>query len=301
MAVVPGIDDLEALALLVSVVELGSLSQAGARHGVSQPAASMRLARLEAKLGLRLVERSTSGCTPTPAGAAMVEWSREILAHAERMGRAVQALKASNASVSIAASLTIAEQLLPGWLAVLHAQRPDARLRVTVANSAAVVDLVRDGKVELGFVETTEEIHGLQTRVIAHDRLVVVAPSDHPWRRRRSPLLARHLAETPLVLREEGSGTRITLERAMAGAGLHLAEPVLELASTAAVRNAVAAGVAPTVMSELAVVDDVAAGRLCIVDVEGLDLTRPLTAVWRGTAPTVLSWLERAAAAAAST
>ena len=296
MAIVPGIDDLESLALLVSVVELGSLSQAGARHGVSQPAASTRLARLEAKLGLRLVERSTSGCTPTPAGAAVVEWSREILGHAERMGRAVQALRGSTAAVRVAASLTVAEQLLPGWLAVLHSQRPESRVRVTVANSSAVVGLVRDGDVTLGFVETTDTIHGLHTRVIAHDHLVVVAPSGHPWRRRRTPLLAHHLAETPLVLREQGSGTRVTLERALAAAGLVIAEPVLELASTAAVRNAVAAGVAPTVMSVLAVVDDVAAGRLVIVPTTGIDLARPLTAVWRGNPPAVLSWLERAAA-----
>src|SRR5688572_22049860 len=155
MTLVAGVEDLDALALLVSVVELGSLSQAGARHGVSQPAASSRLARLEAKLGLRLVVRSTTGCVPTPEGAAVVEWSREMLATAERMGRAVLALKGSTGAVSIAASLTIAEQLLPGWLAVLHADRPALKVRVTVANSAAVVALVRDGDVALGFVETT--------------------------------------------------------------------------------------------------------------------------------------------------
>ncbi|MCU1368344.1 MAG: LysR-family transcriptional regulator [Ilumatobacteraceae bacterium] len=297
MAVTPGLDDLDALALLVSVVELGSLSQAGARHGVSQPAASMRIARLESRLGLLLVERSTTGCTPTPAGAAMVEWSRDILAHAERMGRAVQSLKDSTAGMSMAASLTIAEQLLPGWLAVVHARHPQTRIKVSVANSAAVIDMVRNGHVGLGFVETPEAIHGLHTRVVAHDRLVVVVSPDHPWRRRRSMLLPRHLAETPLVLREEGSGTRVTLERALARVGLRMVEPVLELASTAAVRNAVAAGVAPTVMSELAVSDDVATGRLATVAVDGLDLARPLTALWRGAAPAVLSLLEQAAAA----
>lgn len=298
MALAPGVDDLNSLALLISVVELGSLSQAGARHGVSQPAASTRLARLEGKLGLRLVERTTTGCTPTPAGSAVVEWSREILAHAERMGRAVQALKEPRATVSIAASLTIAEQLLPGWLAVLHAQRPEVKIHVAVANSRAVVGLVRDGMVGLGFVETTDEIHGLHTREILRDRLVVVVSPQHPWRRRRSPLQARQLAESALVLREPGSGTRDTLERAIGQAGFALADPVLELASTAAVRNAVAAGVGATVMSELAVVDDVASGRLIIVPTVGLDLGRPLAAVWRGSQPAVLSWLEQVAAPA---
>jgi DNA-binding transcriptional LysR family regulator len=298
MTLAPGVADLDSLSLLISVVELGSLSQAGARHGVSQPAASTRLARLERRLGLRLVERTTTGCTPTPAGAAVVEWSREIIALAERMGRAVQALQESGAAVSIAASLTIAEQLLPEWLAVLHAQRPGLKIRVTVANSRTVVGLVRDGAVGLGFVETTDDIHGLNTCEIRRDRLVVVASPQHPWRRRRSPLQAHQLAESALVLREPGSGTRDTLERAIARAGLTLAEPVLELASTAAVRNAVAAGVGATVMSELAVADDVATGRMIIVPTVGLDLGRPLTAVWRGSRPAVLSWLERAAAPA---
>ena len=299
MALAPGVEDLDSLALLISVVELGSLSQAGARHGVSQPAASTRLARLERRLGLRLVDRTTAGCTPTPAGAAVVEWSREMLGHAERMGRAVQALKESGAAVTIAASLTIAEQLLPSWLAALHTQRPEAKIRVTVANSRTVVGLVRDGVAGLGFVETTDEIHGLHTRELLRDRLVVVAPPQHPWRRRRSPLQAHQLAETPLVLREPGSGTRDTLERAIARAGLVLAEPILELASTAAVRNAVAAGVGATVMSELAVADDVATGRMVVVPTVGLDLGRPLTAVWKGSPPAVLNWLERAAVAEA--
>jgi DNA-binding transcriptional LysR family regulator len=164
-----------------------------------------------------------------------------------------------------------------------------------VANSAAVVSLVRDGEVALGFVETTEVLHGLQTRVVGHDVLVVVVAPGHPWQRRRAPLRPSHLAERPMILRERGSGTRITLERAMAAQGLTLAEPVLELASTAAVRNAVAAGVAPTVMSGLAVLDDVAAGRLAVVSTAGIDLARPLTAVWKGGQPAVLNWLQRAA------
>ncbi|MGE0304369.1 MAG: LysR family transcriptional regulator [Acidimicrobiia bacterium] len=101
-----GLGDLRALALLVSVVELGSLFQAAALHGVSQPAASARLDRLESRLGLRLVVRSTRGCVPTPDGAAVVEWSREILALADRTGRAVGTLREVGGAVPIAASLT---------------------------------------------------------------------------------------------------------------------------------------------------------------------------------------------------
>jgi DNA-binding transcriptional LysR family regulator len=293
MALIPGVEDLDALALFVSVVELGSLSQAGARHGVSQPAASTRLARLERRMGLQLLDRSTAGCTPTPAGAAVVEWSRELLAAAEHMGRALDTLRGSPDGVSIAASLTIAEHLLPSWLAVLHTDRPSTKVKVTVANSATVIELVRHGTVSLGFVETTEPTAGLKRRIVARDCLAVVVTARHPWSRRRTPLQPRQLADTAMVLREPGSGTRATLTSALDRLGLVLADPVLELASTAAVRNAVAAGVAPTVISELAIVDDVRAGRLVTIPVNGLDLTRPLVAIWRGSPPPVLRWLGR--------
>ena len=75
------------------------------------------------------------------------------------------------------------------------------------------------------------------------------------------------LADTPLVLHAPGSGKRATLEMAITVTGWAACEPLLELALTPTVRNAVAAGVAPTVISALAVAEDVAAGRLRIVDV----------------------------------
>lgn len=287
-----GVDDLDSLALLVSVVELGSFSQGGARHGISQPAASMRIANLERRMQITLLERSTMGCRPTTAGAAVVEWSRELLDNAQRMARAVRALRGSDDGVTIAASLTIAEHLLPNWLAILHAEHPATLFRVTVTNSAAVIDAVRDASAAIGFIETPEVTPGLRRRAVAHDRLVVAVATDHPWTRRRTPLEPHHLASTPMVLREHGSGTRSTLHVALGQLGLDQVAPVLELASTAAVRNAVAAGVAPTIISDLAIADDVAAGRLKIVPTTGIDLDRTLVAIWKGEPPPALRWIE---------
>ncbi|MFT4224778.1 LysR substrate-binding domain-containing protein, partial [Micropruina sp.] len=86
------------------------------------------------------------------------------------------------------------------------------------------------------------------------------------------------LMETPLVVREPGSGTRIALERALGGRPT--ATPALELASNAAVRVAVIAGAAPAVLSEHAVQAAVSAGELRAVMVDGLVVERPLRAVW---------------------
>ncbi|MEU6409313.1 LysR substrate-binding domain-containing protein, partial [Microbispora sp. NPDC046933] len=87
------------------------------------------------------------------------------------------------------------------------------------------------------------------------------------------------LAATPLVVREPGSGTRHALDRLLTGPDV--APPILELSSNAAVKVAVETGVAPAVLSQLAVAAELRDGRLIEVPVADLDLWRPLFAVWR--------------------
>ncbi len=92
--------------------------------------------------------------------------------------------------------------------------------------------------------------------VIAHDRLVVVTAPGHPWARRGKPLAAEELAATPLILREEGSGTRQVLDAALGG----LARPLIELSSTTAVKASAVSGAGPSVLSELAVGEELERG-----------------------------------------
>ena len=292
MAVPAGLDDLSALELLVSTVELGSLSQAAGRHHLSQPAVSMRISRLERRLGLDVVRRSPTGITPTEKGEAVVEWARELLTQADRIGAAVDALRTTvDSQATVAASLTIAEHLVPEWLSAARTRDPGGRISVTVANSGEVIELVRDGSVTLGFIENDDRLNGLRSRVVGHDLLVVVVAPDHPWTGRRTPLRPHHLASTPMVLREPGSGTRSTYEHALARAGERPVAPAVELSSTAAIRSAVSAGLGPTVISQLSVEGDLRAGRLVTVATTGVDLRRSLRAVWRGGTPPLLATL----------
>ena len=140
---------------------------------------------------------------------------------------------------------------------------------------------------DLGFVEGPSAPRGLRSRVVAADRLVIVVRPDHPWARRRSPVRPAELAATPLVEREEGSGTGQALRAALTaclGPGAQLAGPALRLSTTTAVRQAVRAGAGPAVLSLLAVRENVAAGLLAVIPVPGLDLGRRLRAVWAGAA-----------------
>ncbi|KOG87868.1 LysR family transcriptional regulator, partial [Streptomyces varsoviensis] len=101
----------------------------------------------------------------------------------------------------------------------------------------------------------------------------------HPWARRRAPLDPAELAATPLLLRERGSGTRQVLDAALAAHG-GLTAPLLELASTTAVKAAVVSGAGPSVLSELALGEELAARRLVQIPVEAVRLGRDLRAVW---------------------
>lgn len=272
--------DLDDLAVLVLVAETGSIGRAAARLGLSQPSVSRRMTGLERSLRVPLLYREPRGTTLTPAGKAVVDWATVLLGAADDFTRSVQALRVQRAvAVRAAVSMTLAEHLTPRWLTTLRQSAPDAVVSVTVANSTEVAALVEAAHVDIGFVESPAVRRGLRRRRIGTDTLVVAVAPGHEWAGPGS-ISARTLAATPLLVREPGSGTRETIEHALDRAGLELL-PGLELASNTALKSAAVAGMGPVVVSALAVADELAAGRLVQVAVRGLDLSRPLQAIWR--------------------
>jgi len=291
------VPDLSALEMLLTVARTGSLNSAARELGVSQQAASSRIRAIEAQTGVTLLSRTARGSTLTAEGVVIAEWGTRLLAVAAELDAGIAALRQDHRRrLRVSASLTVAEQLLPAWLVSFRAGArgpggadaggPGAEIVLTAANSDAVIAHVSDGRADVGFIEGPHVPASLRRRVIAHDRLVVVVPPAHAWAR-RGTVTAAELAATPLVSREQGSGTRDALTAALArnlGPAAVQAPAALSLSTTAAIRAAVLAGAGPAVLSDLAVGDDIAAGRLARVTVPGLDLRRALRAVWRGSA-----------------
>ncbi|MEU6027805.1 LysR family transcriptional regulator [Streptomyces tauricus] len=271
------VPELGALELLLAVARLGSLGRAARELGITQPAASSRIRSMERQLGVGLVDRSPRGSRLTDAGALVTDWARRVVEAAEAFDAGAQALRDRRDSrLRVAASMTIAEYLLPGWLIALRGQRPDTAVSLLAGNSTVVAGRVLSGEADLGFVEGVSVADGLDSVVIAHDRLIVVTAPGHAWARRRRALDAGELAATPLILREEGSGTRQVLDAALGG----LARPLIELSSTTAVKASAASGAGPAVLSELALGEELSARRLVEIPVEGVRLSRDLRAVW---------------------
>lgn len=284
------------LRLLAQTVERGSVSQAARAVGLTQQAASVRLAALERELGVALLIRTTHGTRPTEAGALVAEWSTDVLDAADRFDASVLSLReSSRGSLRIAASMTIAEALAPRWLTAMHAESPDLRIELTAANSEAVSAAVRAGSAAIGFIETPDLPADLEHAAIGSDELVVVVGRGHPWARRVRGVSVEELARTPVVSRESGSGTRLAYERAVTDAGHPPVRPALELSSTSAIRATAAAGDHPAVLSILAVREQLS-DTLVKVPVRQLRIIRPLTAVWQrsnaGVPPAVRRLLE---------
>ncbi|HEU0256626.1 MAG TPA: LysR substrate-binding domain-containing protein [Microbacteriaceae bacterium] len=193
-------------------------------------------------------------------------------------------------------------------------------VRLRTGNSAEVARLVASGELDVGFIESPAVPRRLSSVTVATDRLVAVVAGSHPWAAaravrpasERAPEHAREGAEgrgekhaqeyawqpqrsearsrgvtlaevaaTPLVTREQGSGTRLAYETAVRERlAVRPADPALVLGTSVAVLHAVAGGVAPAVLSELAVADEAALGRVCRIPIVGDPITRPLTALW---------------------
>ncbi len=280
--------ELSALELLSAIAKTGSLNAASREVGTSQQAVSARLTSIESQIGVRLVTRTTRGTQLTPAGEVVAEWADQVLDVAQRVDTGLASLRAERRSqLKVVASQTVTEHLLPRWLVSLQAAalRRGAiapEVSFTATDSEGAIAAVRAGEAELGFIEIRGTLHGLRSRVIGRDELIVVVPPDHKWVRRSAPITVAELRQTPLVSRKSGWRLLLGGEEPVDGDQPAPAAHPLEFASAAPVRAAVLAGAGPAVMSRLAVSDDLIHGRLRAVPVADLDLRRDLRAIWIG-------------------
>lgn len=303
MALSPHLPDLGALDLLRTVARTGSIAAAGRELGLTQQAVSARLRSVEKTVGVELLHRDRRGRRLGPEGALLADWATGVLDAARELDAAIAALRGAERTppgsdgpdgsdvewLEIAASSTVAEFLLPHWLVRLRAELgDDAAVSLAVRSTGHVAAAVLDGVATVGFVEGPELPEGLSAATVSSDRLELVVPPEHPWARRGITVDAGELAATPLVSREQGSGTRMVLDRVLAEAAPEVERPAPahEMSASTAVRESVLAGAGPAVLSRLAVAADIEAGRLVAVSVAGVELTRELRAIWpEGPAP----------------
>lgn len=254
---------LDQLRIFVAVAEREHVTQAAAALNLTQSAVSAAVAALEERHVLHLFDRVGRRIVLTEAGRLFLDEARAVLARAAQAERLLDDLAGlRRGTLRLGASQTVANYWLPPLMQRFRADHPGVDLRLETGNTAEVARLVRDARVDLGFVEGGIDDAALAVRALPGDELALVVAPGHDWT--RCPLPAIDLKSGPWVLREPGSGTRAVLEDVLRGQGLTPddLDIVLELPSNEAVRTAVEAGAGAAILSTLVVQSSLASGRL---------------------------------------
>ena len=271
--------NLETLDTLVSIVEYGSLSAAARAKRLSQPAVTKQLQRMEAEIGLPLLVRGARRHLElTPAGEQVLAFARETLARFEVLEHTLALLKESGpGTLSLAASTIPGEHIVPVLLAGFRRAHPGIDVRVTISDTADVTTKVLEDTADVGLIGSVPTRPGLRLEQLAGDEIVLAVPPGHPFAGRMA-VTVEELGTQPLILREEGSGTRRSVERALASAGLKLPAdgPAFTLGSSQAILQAVAQGLGVGFVSARAATRFESDGYLACVRLAGIDLTRTL-------------------------
>jgi len=261
---------LEQLRIFIAVAEKQHVTRAASELNLTQSATSAAIAALETRYAIKLFDRIGRGIVLTQTGRDFLNEAREVVARVKTAAQVLDDLAGlKRGSLSLPASQTVANYWLPPRVDAFRKTYPAIDLRLTIANTEQVAQAVNRGTADLGFVEGDVHDPSLAIRRMEGDSLAVVVGTSHPWtgKMRITPKL---LTETCWILREPGSGTRSMFEAALKKFDVKLSDLDirLELPSNEAVRVAVESGDCATAISDLVVVQSLAAGTLHRVKID---------------------------------
>jgi DNA-binding transcriptional LysR family regulator len=250
-----------------------SFTAAARELAIAQPAVSHQVRALEDELGVRLFERHGRTISLTEQGTSLLATADDVIARLEDGARALVEIETGErGSVDIAADTTSGIYVVPAALGALHRARPALEITLHVENRQGIIRRLMERTCDLAVMADPPARVGCDVAPFLLDRLVVIAAPDHPLVGRPG-LHVETLARERFLVREPGSGTRAATERFFARASRPV-PPGMELGSTGAIKQAVAAGLGLAVVSRWAIDLELRVGRLAILDVAGFPLER---------------------------
>lgn len=262
---------LRQLEIFVAVAHAGSVSRAAEQLSLSQSAASTALGELERAYDQTLFDRMGKKLVLNDTGHWLLSRALEILDRAAELERQL-GTDESIGNLRLGASLTIGNYLATLLVADFLQQHPSSRVQLAVHNSASIIEQVARYELDLGLIEGDMSHPDVVVLPWLKDELVVFAAPNHPLAGKKRVTLAQAFKEN-WILREPGSGTRSTFERAL---GEHRSELKvrLELEHTEAIKRAVEAGLGLGCISRLALRDAFRRGSLAPIALPELQLQR---------------------------
>ncbi|MCP3951787.1 MAG: LysR family transcriptional regulator [Desulfobacterales bacterium] len=268
--------DLWRLSIFIKVIESGSFSKAADQVLLTQPTVSSHINDLEAHYGCRLIDRLGKEVAPTKAGQLLYKYARKLMA----LQNETEAVMADyhgkmRGHLNIGGSTIPGEYILPAVIGRYTADYPEVKVSLSIGDTRQVTEEVLSGGLELGIVGARMKNKKLVQEEVATDKLRLVVPADHKWADRKRVSLKNLLTES-VIVREKGSGTLKALLDSLSAAGYKSGDLdiIAEMGSTTAVIQGIKNKVGISVLSTLAVHEELQAGRLKALPISGLNLQR---------------------------
>ena len=272
--------DFKQLRSFVAVADCGSFTQAAARLYTSQPTVSAHIRQLEEELHETLFLRTTKSLAITARGRELYDYAVHVLDLQD-----LDAWAQDEHTIRLGASTIPSAYILPEVLPPFCAQHPDAAFSVLQSDSAGVLQQLRAGRFELGFVGAQEQSPELVFLPFFRDRMVLITPNTpHFAKLLHASTPVRSLLERePLLLREAGSGSQKCADAFLEEEGLNqrTLHVAARLEDQQSIKNLVAAGLGVSIISGKAAQDDCASGRLLSIPLPANCAGRSLYLVWR--------------------
>lgn len=263
-----------------TVARLLSFTKAAETLHMTQPAVTFQVRQLEEHFNTRLFDRTHNRISLTEAGRIVYAYADKIFDLYGQMENAVREITGEiSGALTIGASTTVAEYMLPSLLGDFKAKYPEVEIHLKVSNSDGIVSLVENNAIDLGVVESAVSNKNLVVETCRTDQLVAITPPGHSLSR-KSRIRLEDLLQFPFICREEGSGTREVISDYISkvdksGNGLNIS---MELGSPEAVKGAVEAGMGISVVSRATIQKELKLGTLIEIPLDP-PLERPFSFV----------------------
>ncbi len=253
-----------------AVARLLSFTKAAEVLHMTQPAVTFQIRQLEEQFDTRLFDRAHNRVSLTEAGHVAFEFAETIFEKYSEMENAIRDITGSiSGSLTLGASTTISEYMLPALLGDFNAKNPEVLLRLRVSNTDGIVSMIENNVIDLGVVEGPVTNKNLLVEKCRKDELVVVVPPDHEFASQKSVNI-KDVLDGSFICREEGSGTREVVSEYVKSQGLgkHALKACLELGSPEAIKGAIEAGMGVSILSSVSIAKELKLGTLKTVPLD---------------------------------
>jgi DNA-binding transcriptional LysR family regulator len=268
--------DLWQLNIFCKVIELKSFSRAGKAVHLSQPTISSHIKDLEDHFNCRLIDRLSKEAIPTKAGELLYGYAKRMLALRDETETVLAEYNGKiQGRLVIGGSTIPGTYLMPQLIADFKRTYPDVIISLVIGDTDHIIDGILKASLELGIVGAKAETRKIVQEKLIEDEMCLIVPAGHRWAGQKRVSL-KPLVSEPFILREHGSGTLKSLGQNLSRCGYSIEDlnVVAELGSTQAICQGIKTGAGVSVISKLAVAEDIQAGRLNALEIKGLDLKR---------------------------